>query len=372
MLDTPEQHGQSEDLGNSADPWSWRPDNRAWFRALGPQIDAWTPDASVIPDAQPIRMWLHDCARRGVGALMHPCISALTDPSARSLVQRDIQLAVWAASLVAEPRGHLRVPSKLSSQMSELWLWTADGGLQVPPGPHALADLAQVTGDAAAPVPVALDVWCHCLGHVLPESWGEIDDLTTADAKRLHREAGFFSDALQWATSAAPTLLAWIAAVTRVVVPLRQRPGVVWSLRSGSTPKIPGLIHCDLFGGEVEILEALVRESAHRHLYLAEANGPLVDPAPIGASSSNPRWQPSPEPRPLRDVILDAHALAYVCRFYRDAIRTELAAQTSVGRHFEQQRRGLRESIAIVERDRYRLTDHGARFVERLLEVARS
>jgi HEXXH motif-containing protein len=287
---------------------------------------------------------------------MHPCISALTDPSARSLVQRDIQLAVWAASLVAEPSGHLRVPSRLSPRMSKLWLWTADGGLQVPPGQHTLADLAQVTGDAAVPVPVALDVWCHCLGAVPPGSWAETDDLSTADAKRLHREAGYFGDALQWATSAAPKILAWIAAVTRVVVPLRRKPGAESAVRSGSNAKLPGLIQCDLFGGQVEILEALVRESAHRHLYLAEASGPLVEPARAE----------------LRDVILDAHALAYVCLFYRHAIRTDLAAQTSVGRHFEQLRRGLRESSAILERDHDQLTDHGVRFVARLLEVSRS
>jgi HEXXH motif-containing protein len=107
-----------------------------------------------------------------------------------------------------------------------------------------------------------------------------------------------------------PECSAWVGEVTHIAIPFRGENGL---FRSRSHPDIPGVVELDLLS-EMEILEALVHESAHLYLYRAECEAPLIETGYEGLHRSPLR----PEPRPLRGIMLAMHALAHIALFYRE------------------------------------------------------
>jgi HEXXH motif-containing protein len=127
--------------------------------------------------------------------------------------------------------------------------------------------------------------------------------------------------------------------------------------------EIAGMVALDVFGGEIQILEALVHESAHRHLYIAEMDAPLIDPDCEERFRSPLR----PEPRPLRGIMLACHALAYICLFYEEAAKTGLETPTGA---LSELQNYLEDAAATLVANRHLLTPAGTEFLERTLEVA--
>jgi HEXXH motif-containing protein len=243
------------------------------------------------------------------------------------------------------------------------WVWTPGGGIELSPGSHQLQDVAQQVTGSAWPVSIALDAWCHSIGFALDASWAEAGSIANEEEAGFQQNVIDFLHAVNWADSVLPALGYWLTSVTKVAIPLRRdgEPGSVF--RSGSTVEIPGMVALDLFGGEIQILEALVHESAHRHLYIAETHNPLIDPGCDARFRSPLR----PEPRPLRGIMLAYHALAYICLFYEEAAKTGLATPAGALSQLQGQ---LDEAESTLLANRHLLTLAGTEFLERTLEVA--
>jgi HEXXH motif-containing protein len=137
--------------------------------------------------------------------------------------------------------------------------------------------------------------------------------LDPQDEATLACEIVTYCHAIERLRECLPQTLQWISAATSVIVPMRN-PGLN-VFRSCSQATLPGLVWTDLAGGEAQIMETVVHETAHNHIYTAEAEAPLVDPGHQDRYSSPLR----PEPRPLRGIMLACHALAYICAAFVDA-----------------------------------------------------
>jgi HEXXH motif-containing protein len=287
--------------------------------------------------------------------LVHPCVNALTHGEDVAWPERDLLLAVWAAVHAREPLGRVTL-------VRPMRLWSVDGGFEVPAGTYELGDLAAQAVEADWPYRPTLDVWCHSLGFRLPDTWTEAD--AEADRRRLDAEVMAFLRTLAAATAAVPECVGWVGSVTRVVVPLR---GTTTELfRSGSHDSIPGMTYMDLNCGELSIVEALLHESAHRHLFFAEAEGPLVDPGHTDRYSSPLR----PEPRPLRGILLAYHAIAYICAGFVDLRDRLSSAAEYCRRELRAMRVKLDESESTLVAHRRFLTPSGDAFLNETLGVA--
>jgi hypothetical protein len=348
---------------STAAPWAWRPSKNAWFRGLLVPITAWRPDPALELDGSALVRRLCEAAEGNEEWLFHPLINPLVLAHGQRL-SSDFQLAVWIAGHSSTSLGSVRVPQPL-------WTWSPDGGVAVPPGLHDLDSLASATAKSSWPFDIALDVWSDSIGFPYPTnfsypndwSWSAHRPLSDARRGRLETEVRIFMSAVNGLSSALPECIEWTATVTRVVVPLCR--DVDTKFKSGSRTDLPGVVFFDLHGGAHQICEALVHESAHQHLCIEEAAGPLVEPAHQGTYSSPLR----PDPRPLRGILLAYHALVYMCLYYAECIGR------GIGHGQEDELEGLRRKTDDGERvlaDNARnLTPAGVAFFERTREVRR-
>jgi HEXXH motif-containing protein len=118
---------------------------------------------------------------------------------------------------------------------------------------------------------------------------------------------------------------------------------------------------------ELQAIEALVHESAHQHLFMAEATSALVDPRHTSVYKSPLR----DDPRPLRGVLLACHALAYIAAFYTDALNGSVSAARRVEVHLSATRKKLTEALDILLANRQHLTAEGYDFLDHTVEVER-
>lgn len=296
-------------------PWRWRPSPVAFLRHLAGRACCWIPapelglNLTALPDA------LDAAAEEGAKWLLHPMMSRLTLEESHDSRReaRDFQFAVWLAAHNVLPPQYIYAPNSI-------WVWTSGGSFRVKNGRYDLAGLGATVSKAVAPSAVALDVWCHTLGIPLRGSWAAIK-MSNERHIRLERDLVLFLRAWALLEELLPDCADWIAAATSVVIPLYSKDRQ--QFRSGSAADLPGLIQMDL-GSELQILEALVHETAHRHLYLAEAASPLVDPMHKACYRSPLR----PDPRPLRGLLMAWHALSYIALFYREATECALLGST--------------------------------------------
>ncbi len=347
----------------AADPWSWRPSKGAWFSRLRSSIEGWHPDAALQLDRGTLIRRLLAAAEGNENWLFHPLVSPLVLAHGQRL-SSDFQLAVWAAAHSDEPLGEIQVPEPL-------WTWSPDGGAAVAPGRHDLAALANALSRAEWPFAIALDVWSDSLSFPYPRnfsypnewSWAAHQPLSAAQRSRLATEVRMFMNAMQTLSSLMPGCSGWTASVTRVVVPLYREIGT--KFKSGSRNDLPGVVFFDLHGGEHMIREALVHESAHQHLCVEEATGPLIDPEHNGAYASPLR----PDLRPLRGILLAYHALVYMYASCAECIRC------GIGAGQQEELEGLRgksqDGERVLHENARHLTPSGVNFFERTREVLR-
>jgi HEXXH motif-containing protein len=338
-------------------PWGWWPAQHAWFEALHERAAAWRPGEGAELDRDAIVHALLEAVDAQASWLVHPCVSALTWDLPERRLHRDVQLAIWEAAHVDAPLGALRLED-------DMWLWAADGGRSVPRGTHDLADLAAHVREAEQPVSIALDVWCDSIGVALPGSWAEGDPPTSEQQDQLQREINLFLRTIGTADGAFPACMTWLAQVTRVAVPLVGAGD--GTFRSGCEEAVPGLVYLDVAGGDLQIMEALVHESAHRHLFMAEMAGPLVDPEHTGRYLSPLR----PDPRPLRGILLAYHALAYICALYADVAASRSTSSALLERELEALLPKLDGAEVTLGGAREHLTTAGSGFFDRTREVA--
>jgi hypothetical protein len=338
-------------------PWSWQPSPKAWYEVVERLGAVWAPSEALQLNIQPIRSALSEAVGNQADWLMHPSLTALTNPTAGSKLQQDFQLAVWITAHTDIAVGAVTIPNSL-------WMWSRGGDILVQPGRHELSELVQSAIEDDYPIGMALDIWSRLPGETQSNSWATLDELTEAHQPQLNHEIFLFMQSIAWLERFLPELAAWAETVTQVVIPLHSPGGK--EFRSGSTANVPGLIYMDLFGGTEQILEAVIHESAHHYLYLEEVCGSLIDPQCTDYFDSPLR----PEPRPLRGILMAYHALSFICAFYLDAIRLQAPFSERLQVERTPMLAKLESGEQALLQNKHHLTSRGRTFLDKTMEVA--
>lgn len=291
--------------------WDWRPDPGPWFDQLIERLEAWVPSEALQLDEVLLRRAMLDAASSRAPWLVHPCTGALTYPGAAAKPQRDFQMAVWIALNIRDPVGRVTLSEPMHA-------WSPDGGARVSSGDHDLAQLAEGLCGGRADIPVPLDPWSDSTKVPYHQLWRDKQPLTDDDRSELQADLRICLSSILRLKEAMPACLDWVCSRTKVIVPLRKVNGAHSS--SSSSPELRGVVFLTLHH-HVQALEALVHETAHQHLFMAEGGGPLVSPRHGDLYKSPLRS----DPRPLRGILLAAHALAYMRTYYREAVEAELS-----------------------------------------------
>jgi HEXXH motif-containing protein len=335
----------------AARAFAWRPPLDRWLDELGRGVEQWSPNPALGLD----REALARCVLSGVELrepwLWHPTAQAVNLPEGVRVdpLFADTQFAVWIAAHSEDDLGTVTLPQRMR-------LWFPSGPDWIEAGTHGLGSIAERMAEPAI-ADVAVDAWCDCVGAELAGSWAAQPPTTDAEIEEFERQLARLLSCLEWLSSAMPECHAWVLDVARVIVPLRGSGG---GFRSGSAPDLPGAIHLDLLS-ELQILEGLIHESAHCHLFRAEAAAALVDPADDARFPSPLR----PEPRPLRGVLLAYHALAYICVLYGRLLAIANAGGDTVATAYDDLRARAQDAEQVLVAERGRLTSAGAAFFDR-------
>jgi HEXXH motif-containing protein len=340
-----------------AGPWAWRPSPAGFYEELARLATRWTPDPRLHVDADIAREQVQAAAAEHAPWLVHPCLAAITCQTPGDALQRDVNLLIWTAA-------HADLGAATLTVADPVTVWGPAGDLALDPGHHALADLGSALREQPAPpCALALDPWCRTVGAPIPGSWAEAS-AAPVDAQELVGDLRQLMRTVAVTEHTLPACMDWLLAVTRVVIPLRGHPD--GAFRSGCEPDVPGMVYLDVTASDLQIAEALVHESAHRHLFVAEAEGPLVEPGHNGRYTSPLR----PDPRPLRGILLAGHALAYIAALYADAARARSVPSAVLETEAEALLPKLAAAEATLVGARAHLTGRGRDFLDRLQEVA--
>ena len=334
-------------------PWLWRIGCEAWLEQLRARANAWQPVKVLRLDDERLRDALLRAIDARAGWLWHPCMNRLTLAATGRLMQRDLQASLWIASHDHSDLGTVTAPTAMRA-------WAPFGAVEIPPGVHSLRALALSAASEVVTQP-ALDLWSETLAEPSPQTWAAIPPESAEQETRLKGEVLRYLRAVTFLQRNFAACSAWVSDVTHVAIPFRGEGGV---FRSCSHPGIPGVVELDLLN-EVQILEALVHESAHLYLYRAECQSPLIDPGYQGLHDSPLR----PEPRPLRGILLALHALAYIALFYREAqdINTDVADWCGSG--LAERLEMANEAADTIDAAAQHLTPGGTQFVAQTMDV---
>lgn len=339
-------------MPSTSSPWDWQPSLAGWCRELRARISKWTPHPALTSAQETARRALFGAAEEGAGWLFHPFSHALfAHPYS---LKNDLQLLAWISLNTGAPLGVVMVDEPV-------WIWSVSGGQEVPSGCHEIAELARAIGEDKYPLPVALDVWFESAAPAPSIDLGFGKERLWRSASCDIDERGIvrFLRTLNLICSHMPDCARWLSTVTPVVVPLVALPS--GGFNSSSQADLPGLIFADI-KDEAQIAEALVHESAHHYLRIAEGNGPIIQPNHQDTYASPLRS----EPRPLRGILLAYHALAYICAFFAEAHVLGLtSAEELADLHLK-----TTEAERTLESAAVHLTSSGQEFFERTREVA--
>ncbi len=346
--------------GAEAAAWAWRAPPDAMFDRIVSLASSWSPAPTLSIGAEELRHALAHAARNRAHWLLHPLVFAvgIEDDSSEIRQARDFQLALWLAA-----HGSLAANTIVADRA--IWVWGEGGSFKVEAGRHDLSRLLEDVVDPRGGRQVFLDVWCHTHRLNVVGGWASnLVDLSDADEAALLAASRTFFQAIGLATQVLPECLDWVLEGARIVIPLRSLQDGTFNSRS--SPDFPGLIEMDLLdGGVMEVLEAMVHETAHHYLYRAEATAPLIDSSHVGLHHSPLRK----EPRPLRGIFLAWHALAFICLMYKQAAARDLfPAQARA--ELSKLRRLLDEGEEVMSAEREALTAHGKEFYRRTAMVA--
>jgi len=343
---------------SAGDPWAWRPPATSWMQSLGDRISSWQPASSLQLQTGSLADHFSASAGRGEPWVLHPCVSvlALAGPFADEL-HRDFQLATWIAANGCAKPGWVTLQQPVR-------MWSPAGGFLVQPGIHDLCDLGQEITRDPPPVAITVDAWCLSAGFAAhQDTWAAAPPASRDESELLQRTLITFLTSLDGLRQAMPRCHAWTASVVRVAVPLRPRPHKV---RSGSVNDLPGLIYLDLLD-ELQILEALVHEAAHLHLFNAEKSGPLVDPRHTATYKSPLRK----DPRPLRGILLAYHALIYIAALYLDALHYGVGDPRRAANELRSAQALLQQAQETLLSQPQAFTPAGGEFLASCLDLAR-
>jgi HEXXH motif-containing protein len=272
--------------------------------------------------------------------------------------ERDFQLAVWCAMNTSETLGVAMIDNPV-------WAWSPGGGIKLDPGAYELSTLAArllQTQEDCSPLPV--DPWALSMKAPFHQLWRDATPLADQERVSLLEELQLLLQALTAARDRIPECFAWIRSRTKVIIPLRKLNGQHSS--SSSASGLPGAVFLTLHN-QIQALEALVHESAHQHLFIAEAAGPLVDPSHTTLYVSPLR----DDPRPLRGVLLACHALAYMAAFYSEALNASIAPARILETHLRETRQKFDAAQSILLANRENFTMDGQDLVGHTVEVGR-
>lgn len=333
-------------------PWDWCPSRSAWLKSLRPAAERWSPQPVLGLDVRRLREFLVAAIDCEADWLYHPCAVALLGGTA-GRIRKDVQLSLWAASHADAGLGSINLPESLQC-------WTPVGSRTIPTGVYQLAAISYGLG----PLRISIDPYCLSLGEVACESWGALSSISDGEMRTIKGQIRSFLSAVGALESLHPACARWLCQSVRVAIPLSNKGE--GRIRSWSSRTHPGAVHLDICGDELLLLEALVHESAHCHLYVQEAFGPLIGAGEAGLYTSPLR----PDPRPLRGVLLAYHALAHICAFYSDALAGGLGDPSFVMSELKRSREKLLQAERIIRESESRFTELGKEFVRNTDVVA--
>ena len=340
-------HGEVVDT-----PWDWCPPRSAWLNSLRPAAERWLPQPILDLDVRRLREFLLAAIDRKEDWLYHPCAVALVDRTIGGL-RKDVQLSVWAASHCEAALGSINIPEPLQC-------WAPAGSKIIPSGVQQLAAISY----GPAPLRMSIDPYSLSLGEVASESWGALSDVSAPEMTTIKGQIRSFLSAVGGLESLHPACSRWLCQGVRVAIPLNNKGED--RVRSWSSRTHPGAVHVNICANELFLLEALVHESAHCHLYLQEAFGPLINADEAGMYTSPLRC----DPRPLRGILLAYHALAHICAFYSDALARGLGDPSLAMNELRRSRDKLFQAERIIGESESRFTELGKEFVRKTDIVA--
>ena len=319
----------------------------------------YAPPPALALDATRLRAALLAATEAHDPWLIHPALSVVTatpDMEAPTAA-RHLLLAVWVAAHSPIELGSVRLQQPCG-------LRTRSAPRAVPAGGYDLAALAAELAEGALPCVLALDPAGASLDLRHGEAW-PLDEAAGSEI-RVAAICEFFGT-VALLEKHLPAIAAWMAAVTRVVIPFPFEQGK--GFRSGSSSVVPGLVQMDIGRGVLSVVEGLAHETAHRYFYHAEAAGAFV------AAEGQARRFASPlkrEPRPLRGVMLAHHALVYILAVFAELADAGLVVDRE---RFEADRATLRDHAdqaqATCLAARPFLTPLGQEFLDATVEIAR-
>ncbi|MER9427308.1 HEXXH motif-containing putative peptide modification protein [Mesorhizobium sp. M0408] len=344
-------------LPNGFAPWLWQPSSSAWFDLVQNLAARWEPLPALGLDGELIRRVIGTHAATLARWLVHPCVNAITLPKPEAKLQRDFQLAVWCAINTSEALG-------VATLDRPVWAWSPGGGMRLEAGAHDLTALAATLRTQQDQSPLTVDPWARSMKVPFHQLWRDVTPFGAKEEDKLKAELQLLLRALTAADQYLPECLAWVRSRTQVIVPLRKVSGEHASSSSAST--LPGVVFLTLHN-ELQAIEALVHETAHQHLFMAETAGPLVDPR----HTSNYKSPLRDDPRPLRGILLACHALAYIAAYYTDALHASISAASRLEAQISANRHKLTDALDILVANRQHLTVDGRDFLDRTVEVER-
>jgi hypothetical protein len=336
-------------------PWFWQPSSSAWLENLVRLAARWEPSKELGLDGNKIRRVVQENAAKRARWLVHPCLNAMTSARSEAKLQRDFQLAIWIAINTQEALGGvtLGIP---------VWAWSQGGGIRLEPGAYDLATLAATLRKQPNCSPVAVDPWGRATNVSIHQLWGGAGLFGAEEQEDLT----LLTRTLTVAEQYLPECFAWMHSRTQVAMPLRRVNGQHSNNSSTSSDDLPGVVFLTLHT-ELQIIEALVHETAHQHLFMAETSGALIDPSHRGRYESPLR----DDLRPLRGILLAGHALAYIAAFYTDALDASIAAADFLNAKIARNRQEMDAALGVLLANRRYLTAEGCDFVDDTMEVAR-
>ena len=336
-------------------PWQWRPDTSAWFYRIVNLTDRWNSSEKLCLDEPSIRAAVVEAAEAQCEWLIHPCLNPLTCPNDYLKDHRDLQLSVWTALHSEKDLGRVVLDQPV-------WLWSFDGGTMIEPGSHDLRQLAERLCRDAPELPIAIDPWSHSTKVKFHQLWRDAKPLREDERTTLQSELRLCVGSILRMKEMLPDCLSWICSRTKVIVPLRSLSGEHSS--SSSAAELPGVVFLTLHN-QVQAIEALVHESAHQHLFMAESAGALVSPDHDGMYSSPLR----DDARPLRGILLAAHALAFMKAYYEEAISVSLASSSFLQEQLNKISNFYEDAYQTLSANRGHLTERGNEFLHLTGEV---
>ncbi len=339
--------------------WKWLPDKSPWYFKTKESIGEWRPAASLQADEGLLKEVLLDACDEKANWLFHPCISPIYTSIGNA--QGDFQLMLWVASNSSKFRTNIVLEKPL-------YAWNVNGSELIEPGSYDIGSIVFDFKPEDPIAPVALDIWGDSFG-------GNSEDLakynpfgfrrsvtSEDDLQSLRGQIVRFYSMLQFYGRLFPDAHEWLVSTTKVVCPFTgSNPD---RFRSSSINLIPGIIWADLHGGDLQIIESLVHETAHQYLFIAETDAPLIKPGDKPVFSSPLRK----DPRPLRGIFLAFHALAYMAHAYFEiATLTKSDSAMNAGNDILTR---CKDAESTLEKNFAMLTENGASFFEKTKSIA--